>query len=78
MTFEHYTGNWQDSYMGWALTKETVGMRISRALPGPGNFYMAGHWVDTPGGIPSAAMSGRYVTQIICKKDKKPSVTTTP
>jgi len=78
MTFERYTGNWQGSYMGWASTTKTVGMRMSKTLPGLKNFYMAGHWVQPPGGLPSAAISGRNVTQIICKQDKRPFVTTTP
>lgn len=77
MTFERYTGNWRGSFMGWA-DAETVGMRMSKTLPGLGNFYMAGHWVDPPGGTPSAAMSGQYATQIICKRDKRPFVTSTP
>jgi len=78
MTFERYTGNWRGSYMGWANTPESLTMRMSKTLPGLGDFYMAGHWVDPPGGIPTAAMSGRYVTQIICKKDEKEFVTSTP
>jgi len=78
MTFERYTGNWRGSYMGWATTTETLSMRMSKTLPGLGNFYMAGQWVEPGGGTPNAAMSGRNVTQIICKKDKRPFVTTTP
>ena len=78
MTFERYTGNWRGSYMGWALSTETVGMRMSKTLPGLGDFYMAGQWVEPPGGTPAAAMSGRYVTQIICKNDKKKFVASTP
>ncbi len=78
MTFERYTGNWRGSYMGWATTTETLGMRMSRTLPGLGNFYMAGQWVEPGGGTVIAAMSGRYATQIICKRDKRPFVTTTP
>jgi phytoene dehydrogenase-like protein len=78
MTFERYTGNWRGSYMGWKSTTETLGMRMSKTVPGLGNFYMAGMWVDPPGGTPGAVMSGRYVTQIICKRDKKKFVTSTP
>jgi phytoene dehydrogenase-like protein len=32
---------------------------------------MAGHWVEPGGGLPAAAMSGRNVIQIICKKEKR-------
>jgi len=78
VTFERYTGNWRGSIMGWEGTTETNSMSMSKTLPGLGNFYMAGHWVTPPGGTNPVAMSGRNVTQIICKRDKKPFVTTTP
>jgi len=45
-------------------------------LSGLKNFYMAGQWVEPGGGLPSAILSGRNVTQIICKKDKKKFITT--
>jgi phytoene dehydrogenase-like protein len=32
---------------------------------------MAGHWVEPGGGLPSAALSGKYVAQMICARDKK-------
>jgi phytoene dehydrogenase-like protein len=78
MTYERYTGNWQGSMEGWLLTAKTLGMRMSKTLPGLGNFYMTGQWVEPGGGVPNAAMSGRNVIQIICKRDKKPFVTKVP
>jgi phytoene dehydrogenase-like protein len=33
------------------------------------NFYMAGHWVVAGGGLPSAALSGRYAAQMICAQN---------
>jgi phytoene dehydrogenase-like protein len=53
-------------------------MRMNKTLPGLANFYMAGIWVMPGGGLPQAAISGRYVTQIICKQDRKEFITTTP
>ena len=53
-------------------------MRMDKTLPGLRNFYMAGHWVQLGGGLPTAVMTGRNVTQIICKQDKRPFITTTP
>jgi len=76
MTWERYTGNWRASFEGWLITTKTFDMRISKTLPGLKNFYMAGQWVEPGGGVPTAAMSGRNVIQIICKRDKKPFVTT--
>ena len=78
ITFERYTGNWQGSYMGWRISKQTLNLRMSKALPGLENFYMTGQWVEPGGGTVIGAMSGRNVTQIICKKDKKKFITSTP
>ncbi|GAH96642.1 unnamed protein product, partial [marine sediment metagenome] len=76
LTFHRYTGNWQGTFEGWMITPETWRLRMSKTLPGLGNFYMAGQWVEPGGGVPMVAMSGRNVIQIICKRDKKPFVTT--
>jgi len=65
-TFVRYTGNWQGSYEGWLPTPRILGRRIPYTLPGLKDFYMAGHWVVAGGGLPSAALSGRYAAQMIC------------
>jgi phytoene dehydrogenase-like protein len=70
-TFEDWTGNWQGSYEGWLPTPRTLGRRIPYTLPGLKDFYMGGHWVVLGGGLPSAAISGRYVAQMICARDGK-------
>jgi phytoene dehydrogenase-like protein len=78
-TWEHYTGNWQGTFLVWRISTKTLRMRLTKTLPGLKNFYMAGQWVEPGGGgVPTAAMSGRNVTQIICKGDKKKFVTSTP
>ena len=78
VTWERYTGNWRGSYEGWLPNAQSMRMRMSKTLPGLINFYMAGQWVEPGGGLPTAAISGRNVTQIICKKDKRPFVTKMP
>ena len=77
-TFERYTGNWQGTFMGWQTSTKTLIMRMSKTIQGLKNFYMAGMWVEPGGGVPTAAMSGRNVTQMICKQDKRPFLTTVP
>jgi len=69
LTWERYTGNWRGAYEGW-LPRGSLLSRMSKTLPGLGNFYMAGQWVEPGGGMPTAVMSGRNVIQIICKEDK--------
>ena len=78
MTWERYTGNWRASHEGWLMTTKNLSMRLSKTLPGLKNFYMVGQWVEPGGSLPYVAVSGRNVTQIICKNDKKKFVTTTP
>ena len=70
-TFVRYTGNWQGSYEGWLPTPRILGRRIPYTLPGLKNFYMAGHWVIPGGGLPSAALSGRDVAQLVCAQNGK-------
>ncbi len=78
MTFERYTGNWQGTFLGWLISTKTLRMRMSKTLPGLKDFYMVGQWVEPGGSVPTALMSGRHVTQIICKRDKRKFVTTKP
>lgn len=78
MTWVRYTGNWKGAYEGWMITTSTLMMQMRKTLPGLGNFYMAGQWVNPGGGMPTAVMSGRQTIQIICKNDKKKFVTNTP
>jgi phytoene dehydrogenase-like protein len=75
-TVIRYTNNWKGSFEGWLYTSKMGFRRISKTLPGLENFYMAGQWVEPGGGLPTAVMSGRNVTQIICKKDGIPFKTT--
>lgn len=77
MTWIRYTGNWRGSFEGWLISTKTLRMRMRKTLPGLRSFFMAGQWVMPGGSVPSAAVSGRHVAQLICKKDKKRFVTTT-
>jgi phytoene dehydrogenase-like protein len=70
-TFSRYTNNWKGSYEGWLPGPGALTYKIKKELPGLKNFYMIGQWVEPGGGLPSAITSGRGVTQIICKKDRK-------
>ncbi|HVM50252.1 MAG TPA: NAD(P)/FAD-dependent oxidoreductase [Candidatus Acidoferrum sp.] len=68
-TFARFTGNWQGSFQGWLPTPRSLGHRLPRSLPGLKNFYLGGHWVDPGGGLPQAALSGRYIAQMVCARD---------
>lgn len=70
--FERYTGNWLETFLGWRITIKTLRLRMGKTLPSLENFYVAGKWLEPGGGVPTAALSGKEVIQIICSTDKKP------
>jgi phytoene dehydrogenase-like protein len=77
-TFYRYTGNWQGGYEGWLATPGNAELTINMKPSGLEGCYMANQWVQSSGGLPSAAMSGSHVIQLICKKDKKKFETKIP
>jgi phytoene dehydrogenase-like protein len=68
-TFNRYTQNWGGSYEGWLPGPGALMLTLDKELPGLKEFYLIGQWVEPGGGLPSSIMSGRGVTQILCKKD---------
>lgn len=77
VTFLRYTGNWQGCFEGWLPTPQAQQIRsMSKTLPGLKNFYMVGQWVMPGGGLPSGVITGRWVTQMMCKKDGKKFIAT--
>ncbi|OFV84201.1 MAG: hypothetical protein A2W26_13495, partial [Acidobacteria bacterium RBG_16_64_8] len=77
-TFKRYTGNWRGSFEGWLPTPSNLTSEMPRTLPGLDSFYLAGQWVAPGGGLPSGVMTGRQVTQLICKKDGRRFRTSIP
>jgi len=70
-TWHRYTGNWQGSYEGFLPTRRTMMKNLGFTLPGLANFSMHGQWVAVGGGLPPAAMNGRALAKILCKKHGK-------
>ena len=80
MTIERYTGNWQ-GHQAWFSPRNTVGVMLkglSRTLPGLENFFMVGQWAGAAGGLSVVATSARKLIQTICRRDRRPFVTTVP
>ena len=71
-TVFRYTQNWKGSFEGWLSTPAIPPFTsLKKQIQGLDNFYMVGHWVEPGGGLPNSMLSGRNVTQVICRKDKK-------
>jgi phytoene dehydrogenase-like protein len=71
-TYMRYTANWKGSPDGWYLTTDNIReMEPLRSLPGIEGLYMIGQWTSTFTGTVIAAMTGRKVIQLMCKKEGK-------
>ncbi len=72
MTYTRYTGNWKGSPDGWYVTPENMNdMEPVRSLPGLEGLQMVGQWTAPFTGTVIAALSGRQVVQLMCRKDGK-------
>ena len=80
VTYHRYTGTWKGTFMTWLSTPETATRlrTIRKTVPGLSNFYLAGMWVQPPGGVPSGAMAARNVVQMMCRQEKKRFTVTVP
>ena len=65
-----YTGVKDAAYEGFLPSKDNMMKSLKMYLPGLSNFYMAGQWLYPGGGLPPAAQSGKFVIQVICKKER--------
>ena len=73
LTRERYTGNWMGAMQA---RRPDAGMIRSLLQGGPrydhpglAGFGMAGQWVESWGGITTAAQSGRNAVRALCRKD---------
>ncbi len=80
LTYNRYTGNRGGVYMTWMLSGEFQRKHpfVPKTVPGLDNFYLASMWTSPPGGLPGAAGVGRAVIQLLCARERKRFVATTP
>ncbi len=80
VTFARYTGNWKGTFMTWIIPPDRANefRVIPKTVPGLADLWLAGMWVEPPGGLPGAVMSGRNAIQVICRGDKQRFQTSVP
>jgi phytoene dehydrogenase-like protein len=60
------------SFMRFITTALSVNAFLSQEIKGIENVFLAGHWLKYPGGLPTAAQTGKdAVNLIIAEEDKK-------
>lgn len=68
-TYHRYTGAWKGAWMAFMPSPGSKGMMHSGKIKGLTNCYLTGQWLMPPGGLPCAAMTGRFAVQRIAKKE---------
>lgn len=69
VTYTRYTGAWKGVYMSWLTTPENPRLIVPGKLPKLKNFYLAGQWANSSGGVPVGVITGRWSLIRLCKDD---------
>ncbi|MDR3056956.1 MAG: NAD(P)/FAD-dependent oxidoreductase [Prevotella sp.] len=69
LTFHRYCGTYNGSYMSFCMTPGANSQSHRGVIPGIQNMYPAGQWVLPQGGLPIAAIAGKFAIQRICKQE---------
>lgn len=70
-TYTRYTGTRKGVYMSWLTTPENPRLKVPGRLPGLKNFYLAGQWAFSSGGVPTGLITGRWSIMRLCRDDGK-------
>jgi phytoene dehydrogenase-like protein len=66
LTFWNKARSWRGAFEGWMPNREGIFGHVKKTLGNLRGFYMAGQWVEPGGGVPTAILSGRQATQLLC------------
>lgn len=76
VTYVRYTGNWRGSPDGWYITPDNMRKQTTvRSLPGLSGLYTVGQWTGPFTGTVIAALSGRQLVQLLCRRYRTPFAT---
>ncbi|MDY2942101.1 MAG: FAD-dependent oxidoreductase [Paludibacteraceae bacterium] len=62
-TNHRFCNTYQGAYMSFALTPYNKKVTHDGRLRGLHNVYLAGQWLQAPGGLPNAAVTGKFAIQ---------------
>ena len=69
-SYYRFCGAYKGAYMSFILTPFAKKKTHKGTLRKIKNVFLAGQWLQPPGGLPNAGATGRFVIQRICKKEK--------
>ncbi len=66
LTYERYCNAWRGAWMSFLLTPGFKQPNWNGRIEELEGFYMGGMWTNFPGGLPGAAIGGRWAVQRLC------------
>ncbi|MDZ4179981.1 MAG: NAD(P)/FAD-dependent oxidoreductase, partial [Coriobacteriia bacterium] len=73
-TYERYCNAHRGAFMAFFPTIGSKMMAHTGRIKGLDNFVLSGQWLQPPGGLPIAVVTGKDSIQRLCKKLKRPFV----
>lgn len=70
-TYQRYVNSEIGSFMSFAIPPKYVPSRISNKIKGLDNVFLATQWLQSPGGLPIAALGGKLAIKSILKREKQ-------
>lgn len=70
VTYERYCGAYNGAWMSFDMLPKVKSLRHNGKINGIDNLYVAGQWVMSPGGLPTACIAGKWAIQRICIAEK--------
>jgi phytoene dehydrogenase-like protein len=70
VTYERYCGAYRGAYMAYSMTPGAKSLMLDGRIKGIKNLFLAGQFLLSPGGLPVAAITGRWAVQRLCKAEK--------
>lgn len=77
-TYDRYCNAHRGAFMAFFLTTRSKMMAHTGRIKGLDNFVLSGQWLQPPGGLPIAVITGKDSIQRLCKRLKRPFVVPSP
>ena len=69
LTYQRYLNGRHGSFQAFVQTSKGKSLMQKGIVPGLSGFVLSGQWILQSGGLPPAAITGRFAAQRICKAD---------
>jgi phytoene desaturase len=70
-TYERYCNAHRGAFMPFMMTTSGKMLDHSGRIKGLKNLFLSGQWLQPPGGLPTAAITGKDTIMRICKQEKQ-------